>query len=240
MHLGDVGMSEPVSDVADIDLGLGARPVVFGRVPERALVLAPHTDDAELGVGGTIARLCASGCDVHIVNFSAAEESVPSQLDRQINREDALLASSELGVNSKNVETLDFRVRRFPANRQEILDVLVSLRQRIAPDIVFAPSAGDRHQDHATVRAEAERAFGRSTLLGYELPWNDRVFEASVHIALSESEVERKCAAVARYTSQTGRDYTNPKRIRAWVDFRGVQAGMRFAEAFDVYHWRID
>jgi len=43
----------------------------------RVLVLAPHTDDAELGCGGTIARLLTDGADVFVAAFSTAEESLP-------------------------------------------------------------------------------------------------------------------------------------------------------------------
>ena len=43
----------------------------------RVLVLAPHTDDAELGCGGTIARLLRDGVDVFVAAFSTAEESLP-------------------------------------------------------------------------------------------------------------------------------------------------------------------
>jgi len=44
---------------------------------ERLLVLAPHTDDAELGCGGTIARLLEAGTEVYVVALSTADDSLP-------------------------------------------------------------------------------------------------------------------------------------------------------------------
>ena len=87
---------------------------------KRVLVLAAHTDDAELGSGATISRLVREGADVHIVAFSAAEQSVPSHLSPDVNREDALTAAAALSVPEENVEVLDLPVRHFPQHRQHV------------------------------------------------------------------------------------------------------------------------
>ena len=47
-------------------------------IPERILVLAPHTDDAELGAGGSMAKWLEAGVDLHVAVFSTAEESLPA------------------------------------------------------------------------------------------------------------------------------------------------------------------
>ena len=47
-------------------------------VPKRILVLAPHTDDAELGAGGSMTKWLEAGVDLHVAVFSTAEESLPN------------------------------------------------------------------------------------------------------------------------------------------------------------------
>lgn len=192
---------------------------------KRALVLAPHTDDGEFGCGGTIARLVASNCRVHYLAFSVPEPA--DDLFAEVTEATALLGAT------LNVRW--FPARRFHEHRQEILDVLLGERARAEPDVVFCPSACDVHQDHVVVAEEAQRAFKHTTLLGYELPWNNYRFAYQAFIKLSEQEVDRKVAAISRYRSQAGRRYADPDYIRAVVRAHGVQAGAAFAEAFEVY-----
>lgn len=198
------------------------------------LVLAPHTDDGEFGCGGTIARYISKGVRVVYVAFSAAEQSVPSHLPRDILRTEVLRATAALGVASKDCLVFDFEVRRFPELRQEILDSMIELNRSYAPDLVFLPSINDTHQDHQTVAQEGFRAFKRTTLLGYEVPWNNLDFRTNCFVELSKEELETKCHAVAMYESQKHRVYSSSEFICSLATIRGVQIGKRYAEAFEV------
>ncbi len=200
----------------------------------KALVLAPHTDDGELGCGGTISRLVASNVEVFYVAFSAAEESVPIGLPKDTLRREAFAATRSLGIKKENCTVLEFRVRHFPSARQEILEKLVSLSKEVNPDLVFVPSRTDTHQDHAVISREGYRAFKRKTIFSYELPWNTRHFDATCLIRLSEVDIENKVLAVSKYQSQVGRDYTASDAIWSLARVRGQQAGYKYAEAFEV------
>ena len=90
----------------------------------------------------------------------------------------------------------DFDVRTFPDRRQDILELLVALWDEWRPDVVFQPSHHDVHQDHQTIAQEGLRAFKRTTILGYEIPWNNFDFSYGAYIALEQRHVERKVAAV--------------------------------------------
>ena len=201
---------------------------------ERALVLAPHTDDGEFGCGGTIARLVEERREVHYVAFSAAEDSVPKGFRRDVLRGEVREATKVLGIPAKRLHTMKFQVRKFPEHRQELLDAMIRIRDEVRPDVVFLPSAHDIHQDHAQVHAEGLRAFKGTTMLGYEVPWNNLVFETTAFIRLEERHVAKKVAALAKYRSQLGRPYANKETIRAQARLRGTQAGCRFAETFQV------
>ena len=137
---------------------------------KRALVLAPHTDDGELGCGGTMARLVEGGCDVRYVAFSIATRSLPSGFEPDTLAREVREATAELGIREDGLTVHDFDVRTFPERRQDILEILVALWEESEPDVVFQPSHHDVHQDHQTIAQEGLRAFKRTTILGYEVP----------------------------------------------------------------------
>lgn len=203
------------------------------------LVLAPHTDDGEFGCGGTISRLIEEGSRVIYAAFSAAEQSVLPHLPRDILRTEVKSATRVLGIPEQDCLVFDFEVRKFPEFRQQILDKLIQLNQEYKPDIVFLPSVHDTHQDHNTIAHEGFRAFKRTTMLGYEVPWNNLDFRTSCFSAFGEGALERKIAAVGKYESQKGRSYANAEFIRSLAITRGVQVGERYAEAFEVVRWII-
>jgi LmbE family N-acetylglucosaminyl deacetylase len=204
------------------------------------LVLAPHTDDGEFGCGGTIAKYVAEGARVIYAAFSAAEQSVLPHLPRDILRTEVKLATARLGVRDEDCLVFDFEVRRFPELRQPILDRMIALNRDYAPDMVFLPSANDTHQDHQTIALEGFRAFKRTTMLGYEVPWNNLDFRTSCFVELTESNVATKIAAVEQYQSQRHRSYASSEFIRSLAMTRGVQIGKRYAEAFEVVRWVIN
>lgn len=202
----------------------------FGSV----LVLSPHTDDMEIGCGGTIARMRAAGTTVRSVAFSAAEESVPEGLPRDILRKEFVHAHEALGIDATFCEALDFRVRYFPRDRQEVLETLVRLNRTYNPDLVLVPSASDTHQDHQTLAEEAYRAFKRTSIWAYEVPWNQPVAHLNGFVSLDEPALQRKIAAVASYKSQQHRGYVSEEFIRSLAVVRGSQAGVPLAEAFEI------
>jgi N-acetylglucosamine malate deacetylase 1 len=126
-------------------------------------------------------------------------------------------------------------VRSFPERRQEILELLIALWEEWAPEAVFMPSLRDIHQDHQVVAAEGLRAFKRTTVFGYEIPWNNFNFDHQAYVGLEERHVERKIAALERYASQQHRNYANPEYIRSLARTHGINVNRDYAEVFEVY-----
>jgi LmbE family N-acetylglucosaminyl deacetylase len=203
------------------------------------MVLAPHTDDGEFGCGGTIAKYVAEGVRAIYVAFSAAEQSVLPHLPRDILRTEVRKATAALGIADEDCLVFDFEVRRFPEQRQGVLDKMIELSRRYKPDMVFLPSANDTHQDHQIIAQEGFRAFKRTTMLGYEVPWNNLDFRTSCFVDLSEANLEAKIRAVGTYESQKHREYASAEFIRSLALTRGVQIGKRYAESFEVVRWVI-
>ena len=202
---------------------------------KRALVLAPHTDDGEFGCGGTIARLVEGGAEVRYVAFSVATKSLPDGFPPDTLEREVREATEAIGIPQDNLIVHDFEVRTFPASRQDILELLIAQWEEWRPDAVLMPSLHDVHQDHQVVAAEGLRAFKRTTVLGYEIPWNNFNFDNQAYVALEERHVERKVAALARYASQQHRNYANPDYIWNLARTRGINVHREYAEAFEVY-----
>ncbi len=201
---------------------------------ERVLVLAPHTDDGELGCGATIAKLIDEGCDVYYAAFSTAAASVPPEFPPNQLETEVRHATAHLGIPANNLIVYDYEVRKLNYVRQEILEELIVLRDKIKPQLVFLPSSEDIHQDHLTIFNEGLRAFKFSSILGYELIWNNRSFSTDCFIKVSASQLDRKVEALYQYETQRGRSYMDPDFIRALAKVRGTQIGSDYAEAFEV------
>ena len=205
----------------------------------KVLVLAPHTDDGELGVGGTIARMVSQNITVYYAAFSTAEASVPEGMPPGILKSEVVEATSELGIHPDHLFIYDYEVRKLGYRRQEILEQLIQLRETIAPDLVFLPSLHDIHQDHSALTQEGIRAFKNCKLLGYELIWNNLSFDTECFVQLEQEHVRAKANALKAYRSQRHRNYMSEEFIFALAKTRGVQIGASYAEAFEVIRWII-
>ena len=211
---------------------------MFGNIND-VLVLAPHTDDGELGSGGFIAKLIEDGAKVTYVAFSTAEESVPDHLPKDILKTEVRAATKRLGIEPENLIILNYQVRKLNYARQEILESLISIKRQNSFDLVLMPSLKDIHQDHATVAQEGLRAFKNTSILGYELIWNNLSFDTTCFVKLNKEHVETKHSALQCYESQNSRDYMNKDFIFSLAKTRGVQIGAEYAESFEVIRWVI-
>ena len=201
---------------------------------KNVLVLAPHTDDGELGLGGTINKLITEGKRVTYVAFSTAEESVPPGFPKDILKTEVRNATAKLGIKSENLIIYSYQVRKLNYVHQEILEELIKIRKREKYDLVFIPSLHDIHQDHTTIAQEGVRAFKNTTILGYELIWNNLSFDTQCFVRLQEDDIKAKIMALKEYHSQGKRDYLSDEFIYSLAKTRGVQVGSEYAEAFEV------
>jgi LmbE family N-acetylglucosaminyl deacetylase len=201
------------------------------------LVLAPHTDDGEFGCGGTVARLRERGVDVRQIAFSTASRSLPDGFAHDTLRQEVQDAARAVGLPEDALTVHDFEVRTFPEARQDILELLIDVARTLDPDVVLLPSVGDIHQDHAVVAAEGLRAFKRTTVLGYEIPWNVFRFHKQAYVTLEERHLEAKVKALSCYRSQQHRNYANEEYIRNLARTHGIEIGRPYAECFEVVRW---
>ena len=187
----------------------------------KVLILGPHTDDGEIGAGATISRLCREGKEVYYVAFSICEESIPDEFPNDITSIEIINAGSKLGIPQNNIQTLRYKVRKFNEDRQDILEDMIRLKNSIQPDLVLLPSSFDIHQDHKTIYEEGLRAFKKTNILGYELPWNNLDISNRCFVEVQEHDLKNKVDAILEYKSQASRNYINEEYIR--LSTRGLE-----------------
>jgi len=208
----------------------------------KILILSPHTDDAELGCGGTICKFLEEGNDILWIVFSTAEDSIPKNLPTDTLKKEFLNVVKTLGLKDENYIIHDFRVRRLHEKRQEILEELIKIRDDFKPDLVISPSLKDFHQDHQVVANEALRAFRKhSNIIGYELPWNHITFDTTFFVKLKNEHLRKKLNLIKNYKSQIQlrRNYFSEEYIMGLAKIRGVSCNSDYAEAFEVIRWAI-
>ncbi len=195
---------------------------------KKILVLSPHTDDAELGCGGTINKFLKQGKEIYWAVFSKAFVS-----ERNFDVLKELEKSAKI-LKVTNLSIFDYPVRHLPEYRQEILDKMWKIKRKINPDLIFLPSSKDINQDHQVIFKEGLRAFKNITILGYEYPWNLFEFNTTCFIRLTEEDILKKIEAINQYKSQSHRPYINREFVKNLAQVRGMQISVPYAEAFQV------
>ena len=94
-------------------------------------------------------------------------------------------------------------------------------------------------QDHQVIAQEGVRAFKNSTILGYELPWNNLKSSNTAYFCLEQRHLDKKMEALRQYKSQAQKNYFQSEFILSLARFRGVQVNSRYAEAYEVMRWIV-
>ena len=200
--------------------------IFFGR---RVCFIGAHPDDIELGAGALIAHI-AGQTDVRCIALSDNQKN-----PALVNVVSEMYASmAVLGVPSQNVTAGQFETRRFPHQRQEILEYLIALNRDFRPEIVFTHTKNDLHQDHATVTEECLRAFRGTTVLGFDVLRSSYGFFPNFLVEVSEDDLNKKVAALAEYKTYASKYYFDPQITRATLIRHGALAERQYAEGFDI------
>jgi len=205
------------------------------------MVLAPHTDDGELGCGGTIAKLSGEGKEVFYAAFCLYSKALPKAFSSNTLELECRKATAVLGIPPSRLilSNSNYEVRELPQVRQQILEELLKLNKEIQPEMVLLPAASDIHQDHQVIHQEGMRAFKNTTFAGYELPWNNYSIRTNFFVRISETDLAKKIESLKAYESQADKNYMSPDFIRSLAKVRGVQANSLYAEAFEIYKWMV-
>ena len=198
--------------------------------PLDILCIGAHSDDIEIGCGGTLLRLLGErpGSHVRWVVMSATPE-----------RQDEARASAAdflADAGSSDIEIATFRESYFPAAWTEIKDHLNDLRKRADPDIVLCHHRHDEHQDHRTIAELAWNTWRNHLIAEYEIPkYEGDLGQPNVFVALAPDIAARKVELIMKhFGTQHDKYWFRPETFAGLMAVRGVEAGAAAAEAFHV------
>ena len=191
---------------------------------KKILAIAPHTDDIELGCGATLHKY-RNDYQIDAIAITSAQ---PLSTGNPVEE-----FYSAMGIIGANASFLDFNPRVLNSSRQELLDYLWQLQRKEKYDIIFCPSSYDHHQDHQVVYQEVFRAFKHSTILGYELPWNNRTFRTDIFMSVEEEDINAKVKMLDCYETQLERAFMCKEYVTDIARTRGLQVGKKYVESFE-------
>jgi LmbE family N-acetylglucosaminyl deacetylase len=207
-------------------LGLPGTPLTI-------LCMGAHSDDLEIGAGGTIMRLVAErpGSTVHWVVFTAAGER----------HAEAAASASEilapLGARA-HLHVKTFRESFFPADWEPIKGYFEELKKLVRPDLVLTHHRRDLHQDHRTVSELSLNTFRDHVILEFEIPkYDGDLGQPNLFVPLPAAVAKRKIDLLMRhFATQRSRRWFRPETFEALMRIRGIEcnAPEEYAEAFHV------
>ncbi|WP_353187385.1 PIG-L deacetylase family protein [Bosea sp. (in: a-proteobacteria)] len=209
---------------------LRLKPDHDGASPLRVLCLGCHSDDIEIGCGGTVLQLAAEhpGAVFDWVVFSASGV-----------RAAEAASGARRFVDPARMERVilkDFRDGYMPFAGAEIKDVFEELKREIFPDIIFTHNRRDAHQDHRLIAELTWNSFRSHLILEYEIPkYDGDLGRPGAFSALSRETCERKVELILEtFASQGGKHWFDRATFMALMRLRGMEcdAPSGYAEAF--------
>lgn len=194
------------------------------------LCLGAHSDDIEIGAGGTILHWIGSGVRLE------AHWCVLSATDARSAEAKASAAAFLTGAASAKVELATFKDSFFPYQGGELKEWFADLKSRVNPDVILTHRRDDAHQDHREICQLTWNAFRDHLILEYEIPkWDGDLGQSNGYIPLKLEVIERKIKLLITYFgTQRSKDWFDAETFRGLGRLRGVEcrAPEGYAEAF--------
>jgi LmbE family N-acetylglucosaminyl deacetylase len=198
--------------------------------PLRLLCLGAHSDDIEIGCGGTILRLLQEQRDVHVmwVVFGATHR----RAQEAGHSADLFLEHAA----EKSVVVKGFRDGFFPYIGGEIKEYFEQLKQEYAPDVIFTHYRQDRHQDHRVISDLTWNTFRSHLILEYEIPkYDGDLGNPNFYVRLDESTCLTKTNhLIAAFQTQANKHWFTEDTFLSLARLRGIESNVTatYAEAF--------
>jgi LmbE family N-acetylglucosaminyl deacetylase len=198
------------------------------------LCLGAHSDDIEIGCGGTILRLTQANplLKVHWVVFSGNS--------RRAN-EARLSAESFLYLaKSKSIQLENFRDSFFPQQSEQIKETFEKLKS-FSPDLILTHRRDDAHQDHRVISQLTWNTWRDHLILEYEIPkWDGDLRTPNVYFQLDQKIAVRKTTLLMKhFGSQRNKHWFDRETFMGLMRLRGLECNQRYAEGFFGYKLAI-
>lgn len=194
------------------------------------LCLGAHSDDIEIGTGGTLLGWVTAGVRLNVLWCVASAVGDRAQ-------EAQMSASAFLaGASSFRVGLGQFRDGFFPYQGSDVKLWMEELKKRIDPDVIFTHRGDDGHQDHREISQLTWNTFRDHLILEYEVPkWDGDLGRPNLYSPLTTCVMEQKVTLLlAGFASQRSKDWFDPEVFRGLARLRGMEcrAPDGFAEGF--------
>jgi LmbE family N-acetylglucosaminyl deacetylase len=200
-----------------------------GKPPAKILCLGAHSDDIEIGCGGSILRLAEQypECDIYWTVFSAIGV-----------REEEARRGAELFAESRVKAPLlkTFPDGFMPFSGAEVKTVFEKELKQLRPDVVFTHNGRDAHQDHRLISELTWNTFRDHLILEYEIPkYDGDLGRPSVFVPLEAEVYQKKVGCIMdAFQSQRSKRWFQPETFLSLMRLRGMEcnAPSGYAEAF--------
>jgi LmbE family N-acetylglucosaminyl deacetylase len=200
---------------------------------KRLLCLGAHSDDIEIGAGGTILRLAKSYPNLEVRWTVFAGEN-PVRVEEAQRAAELFLA----GIRKSKVTIYGFRDGFMPFQGERLKETFEELKSSFMPDLILTHHDDDRHQDHRLVSQLTWNTWRDHTILEYEImKYDGDLGRPNLFVPLSEDVCRDKIAGLLKsFPSQFSRHWFNEEAFWSLLRLRGIEcnAPSRLAEAFFV------
>lgn len=196
----------------------------------RVLCLGAHSDDIEIGCGGTLLRLQKENpqLEFYWIVFSST-----SKRKREASESARLFLKS---ASASRVIIKRFRDSYFPFQGAKIKDFFESLKKLFVPDLVFTHYRSDLHQDHRLICELTWNTFRDHLILEYEIPkYDGDLGSPNFFVGLPEALCRQKIEILLRcFKSQRDKKWFTEDTVRAMLRLRGIESNVpeKYAEGF--------
>ena len=197
---------------------------------KRVLCLGAHSDDIEIGCGGTVLRMIEQSKSIEF--YWLVFGSNPTRAKEAKRSANAFLN----GARDKTVVVKSFRDGFFPYLGPPVKECFEELKKVFAPDVIFTHCRHDLHQDHRLVCELTWNTFRGHLILEYEIPKYDADLRSpNFFVSLSETHARKKVRSLMRYfTTQRNKQWFSEELFYGLMRLRATEVASptRYAEAF--------
>jgi LmbE family N-acetylglucosaminyl deacetylase len=196
----------------------------------KILCLGAHSDDIEIGCGGTILRLLSEyhGVEIHWVVLGSKGKR----------DEEALASANKFLADAKKKKIIikNFKESFFPYIGGEIKNFFEKLKKQVSPDIIFTHYRHDLHQDHRLISELTWNTYRDHLILEYEIiKYDGDLGSPNLFIHLDEVIGQKKISLIMEcFKSQRNRDWFTDDAFLSMLRIRGIEskAPGKYAEGF--------
>jgi LmbE family N-acetylglucosaminyl deacetylase len=203
----------------------------FGDSLQQILCLGAHSDDIEIGCGGTILKLLETfpNLSFYWVVFGASGEQ---------RKEEAWISATTFLSSTQHQKILikEFKDGFFPYIGAEIKDFFEQLKREVSPDVILTHYRQDLHQDHRVISDLTWNTFRNHLILEYEIPkYDGDLGNPNFFVHLSESVVRQKITNILEgFQTQVNKQWFTEETFSSLLRLRGIESNApeKYAEAF--------